>query len=148
MLEKYKWPHIHKDIQEHVRACKICLKSGDKLINTKNFVIRPQGPNDIWVVDLIGRIPGKNNSNKFIFVGIDHYTKWIETAIMDRKDASTTSELIQTLIIDKHGIPNKIFSDNGLECANKGIQELCAKTGSNGHLGHQITIKQLELLKG
>lgn len=39
----------------------ICQKNGHSLNNTKNLVINPQRPNDLWEIDLIGRIPDKKN---------------------------------------------------------------------------------------
>ena len=78
----------------------------------------------MWEVDLIGRIPDHNKSSEFILIAVDHYTKWMETKRLKNKSASEISKCIKELIIDKHGIPKKILSDNGLEFKNEPIINL------------------------
>ncbi|MGL4849121.1 MAG: RNase H-like domain-containing protein, partial [Clostridium sp.] len=112
--QRYKWKTLHKDVEEYVKKCEICLKSGYPLINTKNRVIKTERPNQLWELDLIGRIPDKSGGNSFIFIAIDHYSKWVETAIINHKTGPVITEAIQKLIIDKHGIPTIILTDNGL----------------------------------
>jgi hypothetical protein len=91
------------------------------------MIIKSTRPNELWVVDLIGRIQDNKGNNKFILVAIDHFTKWIETIVLDTKDATSTAYQLEELIIKKHGIPTKILSDNGLEFKNKEIEKLCEK---------------------
>ncbi|KAI5150401.1 hypothetical protein ENBRE01_1475 [Enteropsectra breve] len=122
--DKYSWPNLFKDIDHYVAQCEICLKSGNKLSNTKNRIIKANEVNEMWEIDLIGRIPGRNGSNKFIFVAKDVYCKWIEAKVVNEKSAESIKQCIQDLIIRKHGIPKKILTDNGLEFKNKECQEL------------------------
>lgn len=90
-------------------------------------MIRSNHPNEIWEVDLIGRLPGSEGGNKYIFVGVDHYTKFIEAAVVAKKDCKTVANLIERLILKKHGIPKVIYSDNGSEFVNKEINNLKEK---------------------
>lgn len=46
----------------------------------------------------------ENGTNKFIFVAVDYFSKWIETAVIKRKDRLTIARLAKELIIEKHGI--------------------------------------------
>lgn len=121
----FDWKGIHADIDMIVKKCTICNKAGESLMNTKNKVIETSYPNELWEVDLIGRIPGKDGQNDFIFIAIDHYTKWMETRKLKNKSSSVILKAIQELIIDKHGIPNRILSDNGLEFKNEQVAKLC-----------------------
>lgn len=93
----------------------------DQTVIQKNNIIKSIGPNYLWQVDLIGRIPDPNNTNKFIFVAIDHFTKWIETSVIEHKSSENALKLIEKLIVDKHGIPTNIWSDNGLEFQNEKV---------------------------
>lgn len=119
---KYKWNTMFKDIDKHIENCVICQKSSPERQNTKFKVIETTYPNELWVCDLIGRIPVSDGTNLFIFIAIDHYTKWIETKIIKSKTATEIIEAINTLIINKHGIPEKILSDSGLEFENKNVK--------------------------
>ena len=123
--KRYYWPSIFKDIEKCVSECTLCLKSGEALVNSKNRVITTTYPNELWEIDLlIGRIPGKNQSNQFIFVAIDHYTKWIEAKVIQNKTAEEIVQAAQELIIQKHGIPKRILTDCGLEFNNEKTKEL------------------------
>lgn len=54
--KRYNRKGIGEDIDNHVKKCKLCETSGYQLINTKNKAIETQRPNQIWEVDLIGKI--------------------------------------------------------------------------------------------
>ncbi|KAF9758266.1 Retrovirus-related Pol polyprotein from transposon, partial [Nosema granulosis] len=78
---RYNWPGMYKEIEKVCDECVTCKRFGNQEINTKNKVIETSRENELWEIDLVGRISDKGK-NKFIFVGIDHYSKWIETRII------------------------------------------------------------------
>jgi hypothetical protein len=94
-------------------------------------------------LDLIGRIPDGKGSNKFIFIANYHYSKWVETKILNSKSSKEVSEAINELIIKKHGIPETLLSDCGLEFKNNvasGIEkELKIKRVFSSPHHHQTT---------
>jgi hypothetical protein len=51
------------------------------------------------------------NTNKCIFVGIDHYTKWIVAKVLNNKSDRKVSKCIENLIINEHGIPKLLLTD-------------------------------------
>jgi hypothetical protein len=50
-------------------------------------------------LDIIGRLPTTENGTKFIFVALDHYTKWIETRALKPKDMDSVAHSI--LLLEK-----------------------------------------------
>lgn len=72
-------------------------------------------------------------------VAIDNYTKWVETTVLKDKTANTITAAIENLIIRRHGIPERLLTDCGLEFANKELKELAERlnielnTGSPYH---------------
>lgn len=122
--EKYSWPNLYTDIKNYTKECLICLKAGYEKINTMNKIIYTKEKNEIWQVDLIGYLDLTKKKNRYLLVAVEHYTKWIEAAPINNKDASTITKLINSLILEKHGIPKCIISDNGLEFANKEVENL------------------------
>lgn len=121
--EKYKWTKMFQDIDEYVEKCPTCAKSGNPRINTKNKIITSQYPNELWVCDLVGRLPLTSRGNKYIIIMIDNYTKWVESKAIPDKSAATIIKAINEHIIRKHGLPKKIISDSGLEFKNRGVDE-------------------------
>ncbi|MGL5707185.1 MAG: reverse transcriptase domain-containing protein, partial [Aeromonas sp.] len=147
LKEKYKWDKIFNDVDKYCESCQTCLKSGGPKVNTKNKIITTQRPNQLWECDLIGRIKCKDGENKFIFVAIDHYSKWVEACILERKTAEYTSLAIKKLILDKHGTPESILSDNGLEFCNSSISQICRTYGIDwitNSPGHHQTVGCVE----
>lgn len=98
-------------------------------MNTLNRVIKSSRPNEIWEVDLIGRLENNKGENKFILVAIDHYSKWVEACILNNKTGKAITCAIKNLIIDKNGIPERILTDNGLEFINQDFSSLCTTYG-------------------
>ena len=118
---------MYKDIDSFTKCCPICLRVGEELINSKNRPIITSTEKDLWECDLIGRIPTNEGQNKFIFVAVNHYSKWTEAKVITNKDKRTVSNAIEDLIIKKHGSPKRIYSDNGCEFVNEDIKILCRK---------------------
>jgi hypothetical protein len=108
-----------RDITKFVEKYSLCLKSGESRINAKNRIFESNSPNELWVCDLIGIISDQLGNNKFIFIEICHYSKCVETNILTKKDATSTINAVEELIIKKHGIPKQILLDNGLEFVTK-----------------------------
>lgn len=52
----------------------------------KNRYIESNRPNELWQVDLIGYLNTSATGKRYIFVAIDHYTKWMETRALKTKD--------------------------------------------------------------
>ncbi|KAF9760594.1 Retrovirus-related Pol polyprotein from transposon [Nosema granulosis] len=125
---RYWWDSLGNDIKSVIKSCETCLKAGGPTPNTQHRVIETTRPNELWEVDLIGRIPTEDG-NRFIFVAIDHFTKWVEAKVIKNKNEETIEKCIKKLIIQKHGKPTRIVSDCGLEFKNNRIQTLARTLG-------------------
>jgi hypothetical protein len=129
LKDRYNWVGLTKDVEKHIEHCSTCMKSGEALQNTKNRIIKSTRPNELWEIDLIGRIQGERDVNKFIFVAIDHYTKWMETKVLSHKTSEEIERAIEELIIHKHGTPNRILTDQGTEFDNQRIEAMAQRNG-------------------
>lgn len=58
---------MYKDIDKWVDSCKICNKAGESLCNARNTIIKASFPNEIWEIDLIGRIPGQQGKTTILW---------------------------------------------------------------------------------
>jgi hypothetical protein len=128
ILSRYKWPGIFKDIDDLVANCLICKKAGTPVYSKKFKFIETERPNELWEIDLWGRLTDRG-ANKFIVVCINHHTKWVETRVIKNKTADEICLAVEELIIAKHGAPERILSDCGLEFNNKSISSLAARHG-------------------
>ncbi|KRH93508.1 pol polyprotein [Pseudoloma neurophilia] len=121
------WLNLAKDINDWITQCTVCAKSGNLQQNTRHNVIETTRPNEIWQIDLLGPLKQSERGNKYILVAIDHYTKWLETAAIPNKSAEVVIKQVKQLILEKHGIPVKILTDNGLEFQNALRKSLCTQ---------------------
>lgn len=125
LRNRYNWIGLAKDVEKHIEHCNICMKSGEALQNTRNIIIQSTRPNELWEIDLIGRIQGERDINRFIFVAIDHYSKCMETKVLTHKTSEEIEKAIEDLIIRKHGTPNRILT----EFDNQRTQEMALRHG-------------------
>ena len=61
----------------------------------------------IFEIDLIGNIRSKKNKY-FIFMAIDHHSKWIETKVILNKTPQQIQKAIKEKIFGNHGKPEMI----------------------------------------
>ncbi|KAF9763004.1 Retrovirus-related Pol polyprotein from transposon [Nosema granulosis] len=123
---RYKWDNMFKEIDEFTKNCLICKKSGFQIPNTKNKVIETKAPNELWEIDLVGRIVDRKE-NLFIMVCVDHHTKWLETKILKNKSAEEIVKAVEELITKKKATPKRILTDCGLEFVNERVRALADK---------------------
>ena len=70
---------------------------------------------------------------KFLVVGIDYFTKWVEVEPL----ATITEKSIHTFvwrnIICRYGIPRVVVSDNGKQFDNGAFRDFCLELGIKNH---------------
>ncbi|KAM0675934.1 hypothetical protein GVAV_000712 [Gurleya vavrai] len=88
-------------------------------IHQKYKAIKPEVPNQLWVCDLIGRLKGSDGSNKYIFVAVDHSTKWAETCVITNKSGETITKIIKKKSLKNMEHPRNYFLTTGLNLPTK-----------------------------
>ena len=76
----YYWPTILKDAQAYVKACDKCQRFSN-LIRQPSEELTPMTapwPFAQWGLDIMGPFPTTLRQLKFLVVGIDYFTKWVE----------------------------------------------------------------------
>lgn len=64
---------MYKDIEKFYKRYKICMRAVELKESRKNRVIMSDSPNQLWEVDLFGKLHEEDGA-KFIFVANDHYS--------------------------------------------------------------------------
>ncbi|KRH93153.1 putative LTR retrotransposon, partial [Pseudoloma neurophilia] len=142
ITKRYQWQNMHDDIINYCKQCIICQKEGYERLHTKNKVIETERSGQIWEIDLIGSIRSKKKKY-FIFMAIDHHSKWIETKVIPNKTPQQIQKAIREKIFENHGKPEMILSDCGKEFIAEEMEKFfkmeCVnhQTGSPYH--HQTT---------
>ena len=118
------WPDQHKQVKDYVSSCTVCqtIKNPRVYNNEQLIPIRPSRPLEIVTSDMVGPLP-KSGDFKYIFVIIDHFTKWVEIYPITDKSAEESAQIFMTYFC-RHGIPESILTDQGTNYQSRLIEEL------------------------
>ncbi|KAK2416116.1 protein NYNRIN [Trifolium repens] len=126
------WPSMLKDCIEYAKGCQECQRhSGIQHVPASELhsIVKPW-PFRGWAIDLIGEIkPASSKNQRYILVGIDYFTKWIEAIPLPNVDQEAVINIIQNHIIYRFGIPETITSDQGSVFTGRKMQEFAQEIG-------------------
>ncbi|KAK2406377.1 hypothetical protein QL285_042113 [Trifolium repens] len=126
------WPAMLKDCIEFAKGCQECQKhSGIQHVPASELhsIVKPW-PFRGWALDLIGEIkPSSSKNQRYILVGIDYFTKWIEAIPLPNVDQEAVISFIQSHIIYRFGIPESITTDQGSVFTGRKLVEFAQQTG-------------------
>jgi transposase InsO family protein len=101
---------------EIVTKCKECQffqKQTTKYVN----LLRPIGlswPFAVWGIDIVDVLPRAPGGFRFLFVGIDTFTKWMEATPVVNITQEAAVKILQS-IIDRFGVSQRVLTDNGTQ---------------------------------
>ena len=92
---------------------------------------------------------------KFLVVGIDYFTKWVEAKALAAIMEKNIRSFVQRNKICRFGIPRILVSDNGKQFDNSAFRGFCSKLGIKNHYSlpahpqanGQVKVVNLSLLK-
>ncbi|XP_058747191.1 uncharacterized protein LOC131620203 [Vicia villosa] len=120
------WPSMLKDCIEFSRGCQECQLHGGiqhMPVSELHMIIKPW-PFRRWALDVIGEIrPSSSKKQKYILVGIDYFTKWVEAVALTNVDQETVIDFIQNHIMCRFGVPETITTDQGTIFTGRKVQD-------------------------
>jgi hypothetical protein len=83
-----------------------------------------------WALDVIGEVkPKSSKGHKYILVGIDYFTKWIEAIPLKEVTQDEVISFIQKHIIYRFGIPETVTTDQGSVFTGRKMVKFAEKIG-------------------
>ncbi|XP_045810829.1 uncharacterized protein LOC123905257 [Trifolium pratense] len=126
------WPSMLKDCIEYAKGCQECQKhAGIQHVPASELhsIVKPW-PFRGWALDLIGEIrPASSKNQRYILVGIDYFTKWIEAIALTNVDQETVINFVQNHIIYRFGLPETITTDQGTVFVGRKMQDFAEQSG-------------------
>nr|KYP71885.1 Pol polyprotein [Cajanus cajan] len=86
-------------------------------------------------MDILGPFPVAKGQLKFLIVGIDYFTKWIEAEPLARITATNVQRFTWKKIICRYGIPQAVTTDNGKQFVDKNFEQFLMQLG----IKHKVT---------
>ena len=108
-----------------------------------------------WGLDIMGPFPTALRQLKFLVVGIDYFTKWVEVKALATITEKNIRNFVWRNIICKYGIPRVLVSNNGKQFDNSAFRDFCSELGIKNHnsspaypqANEQVEVTNRSLLK-
>ena len=81
----------------------------------------------------MGPFPTALRQLKFLVVGIDYFTKWVEAKPLATITEKSIRAFVWRNIICRYGIPRVLVSDNGKQFDNSAFRNFCLELGIKNH---------------
>ena len=80
-------------------------------------------------LDIVGPFPKAAENKKYLLVGTDYFTKWVETKPLANIRDVDVKKFLWKNIVTCFGVPNTLISDNGLQFNSKSFRRYCCELG-------------------
>ena len=78
-----------------------------------------------WGLDIMGPFLTAIRQLKFLVVGIDYFTKWVEVEVLATITKKNVRGFVWKNIFCKYGIPRMLVSYNGKQFDNNAFRDFC-----------------------
>ena len=79
-----------------------------------------------WGLDIVGPFFKVIGNKKYLLVGTDYFTKWVETKPLANIRDVDVKRFIWKSIVTRFGVPYALISDNGLQFDSKTFRKYCS----------------------
>ena len=124
-----------KDAQAYIKACDKCQRFSN-LIRQPSEALTPMTapwPFAQWGLDIMGPFPTALRQLKFLVVGIDYFTKWVEAEPLTTITEKSIRTFVWRNIIYRYGIPRVLVSDNRKQFDNSAFRDFCLELSIKNH---------------
>ena len=81
----------------------------------------------------MGSFPIAVRQLKFLIVGIDYFTKWVEADALSTITEKNVISFVWRSIICRYGIPRVLVSENKKQFDNDSFRDFCSQLGIRNH---------------
>jgi hypothetical protein len=101
------------EVMKKCRDCKFYQKQTTKHANP----LRPidvSWPFVVWGIDIVGILPRAPGDLRYLFVGVDTFTKWMEAVLALNITQEAAVKFLQSIIY-RFSVPKRVQTDNGIQ---------------------------------
>ena len=122
---------MQKEAQQYVKRCDQCERFTPN-IHQPGGILNPfSSPWSFaqWGLDIIGPFPKVARNRRWLLVGTDYFTKWVEAKPLANIKDIDAKRFVWKNIVTWFGIPHTLILDNGLQFDSKAFQRLHCELG-------------------
>ena len=131
ITQGYWWSGIQKEALEYVKKCDQCQRFAPN-IHQPSGVLNPlfsPWPFAQWGLDIVGPFLKATGNKRYLLVGTDYFTKWVETEPLANIRDVDAKKFIWRNIVTQFGVPHTFISENGLQFDSKAFRRYCWELG-------------------
>ena len=125
VLQRFYWPGVYRDVEDHIRICKQCQRSAPKGKAKASLIPLPimEEPFKRIAMDVVGPLPCSSSGKRFILVICDYATRYPEAIALRIADAPTIAEELLKFFA-RMGVPEEILTDQGTNFTSQLLAEV------------------------
>ena len=82
-----------------------------------------------WGLDIIGPFPKAAGNKRYLLVGTDYFTKWVEVEPLANIRDADAKRFVWRNIVTRFEVPRVLILDNGLQFDSKAFRRYCCQLG-------------------
>ena len=122
---------MQKEAHEYVKKCDQCQRFAPNVHlpgGTFNPLSSPW-PFTQWGLDIVEPFPKAVANKRYLLVGIDNFTKWVEVEPLGNIRDVDAKKFVWKNIVTRFGVPHSLISDNGLQFDSKAFRRYYCELG-------------------
>ena len=127
---RFAWPKMYSHVRRYIMGCstcQFCNKRGNAVPGPMQLMPPPSVPFRRIGIDFQGPYPTTKNRNTYIFVVVDHLTRYVEAWPVKSANTKCALAILEECIIFKHSCPSEIVCDRGSSFTSSLFREFCDK---------------------
>ena len=126
---------MQKDAQAYVKTCDTCQRFSNAIKQPSEELtpMTAPWPFSQWGLDIMGPFLTAVRQLKFLVVGIDYFTKWVEAEAIATIIEKNIRSFVWKNIICRYRIPRVLVSDNEKQFDNHALRDFCSELGIKNH---------------
>ena len=116
---------------EYVKKCDQCQRYAPG-IHQPGGILNPISspwPFAQWGLDIVGPFPKAVGNKKYLIVGTDYFTKWVEAEPLANIRDVDAKRFVWRNIVTRFGVPHALITDNGLQFDSRMFRNYCGELG-------------------
>ena len=111
----YYWPTVQADVKAYVKVCDQCQRFSNVFRQPSEYLTPMMAPWPFaqWGLDILGPFSTRTRQMKFLVIGIDYFTKWVEAEPLAKITQQNVKNFVWKSIVCRFGVPRVPVSNNG-----------------------------------
>ena len=122
---------MQKETKEYAKKCDQCQRFALNIHQPRGVLNPLSSPRLFaqWSLDIVGPFPKAAGNKRYLLVGTDYFTKWVEVKPLANIKDADAKKFIWKNIVTRFGVPHALVSDNGLQFNSKAFKRYCCDLG-------------------